>query len=50
MTKTLTESRYYPEYKTNSQTQTLKANTSTNIPSILQNFKQKLLSGEGFIK
>ena len=49
MPKTLTKPRYNPKYKIKSQTQILKDNTSTNIPSNLQSFKQKLLSGNGFV-
>ena len=49
MIKTLIKSRYNPNYKIKSQTQILKDNTSNNLPSNLQNFKQKLLSGNGFI-
>ena len=49
MTKTLIKSRYNPEQKIKLQTQLLKDNTSTNLPSVLQNFKNNLLSGKGFI-
>ena len=49
MTKTLIKSRYNPKYKTKSQIEPSKNNTSTNLPQNLQNFKQKLLSGSGFI-
>ena len=49
MTKTLIKSRYNPKYKIKSQTQILKDATSTNLPSNLQNFEQKLLSGNGFV-
>ena len=49
MTKTLIKSRYNPKYKIKSKTQILKGVTSSNLPSNLQNFKQKLLSGNGFI-
>ena len=49
MTKTLIRSRYNPKYKTKSQTQILKGNTSTNLPSNLQSFQLKILSGNGFI-
>ena len=50
MTKTLNKSRYNPKYKLKSKTIIPKDNTSTNLPSNLQNFKGKLLSGNGFIK
>ena len=49
MTKTLNKSRYNPKYKLKSKTIILEDNTSINSPSNLQNFKQKLLSGNGFI-
>ena len=49
MTKTLIKSRYNPKYKLKSQNQTSNQNTFTNLPANLQNFKQKLLSGSGFI-
>ena len=49
MTKTLIRSRYNPRYKIKSQTESLEDNTSSNLPQNLQNFKQKLLSGNGFV-
>ena len=49
MTKTLIKSRYKPKYKLKSQNQISKQNTFNNLPPNLQNFKQKLLSGNGFI-
>ena len=49
MTKTLIKSRYNPKYKLKSQNQTSNQNTFTKLPPNLQNFKQKLLSGSGFI-
>ena len=49
MTKTLLKSRNSPRYKIKLQTQSLKDITSSNLPQSLQNFKQKLLSGIGFI-
>ena len=49
MTKTLIKSRYNPKYKLKSKTITPKDNTTSNLPSNLQSFKQKLLSGNGFI-
>ena len=48
MTRTLYKSRYNPTYKIKSQTQPSKDNTYNNLPSILQSFKQKLLSGNDF--
>ena len=49
MTKTLNKSRYNPKYKFKPQTQILKDNTYSNLPSNLQSFKDKLLSGNGFV-
>ena len=49
MTKTIIKARYYPQYKTESETQISKDNTPTNLPSKLQNFKQNFLSGKGFV-
>ena len=49
MTKALNKSRYNPKYKIKSQTQTLKDSISTNLPQNLQNFRNKLLSGNGFV-
>ena len=49
MTKTLIKSRYNPKYKTKSQNQPSTLNTFNSLPQNLQNFKQKLLSGSGFI-
>ena len=49
MTKTLNKSRYNPKYKLKSKTIILKDNTSTNLPSNLLSFKQKLL-GNGFVE
>ena len=49
MPKTLIKPSYKPTYKIKSQTQILKDNASTNLPSNLQSFKQKLLSGNGFV-
>ena len=50
MAKTLSKSGYNPKYKPKSKTIELEENTSTKLPSNLQNFKQKLLSGSGFIE
>ena len=48
MTKKLTKSRYSPKY--NIKPTTEKSNfDSSNLPSNLPNFKQKLLSGYGYI-
>ena len=49
MTKTLIKSRYKLIYKHKSQNQTSNQNTCSNLPPNLQCFKQKLLSGSGFI-
>ena len=49
MKKTLIKSRYNPKYKFKSQNQPSKHNAFTNVPSNLQSFKQKLLTGNGFI-
>ena len=49
MTKTIIKSRYNPKYENKLQTQIIKVNTSTNLPSNLRNFKNKFLSGNGFI-
>ena len=48
MTKTLVKSRYNPKCKNKSRTEISKGNVSTNLPSHLQSFKQKLL-GNGFV-
>ena len=45
----MTKSRYNPKYKIKLQNQIPKDITSTNLPSNLQNFKDKLLSGNGFV-
>ena len=45
----MTKSRYNPKYKIKLQNQIPKDNTSTNLPQNLQSFKDKLLSGNGFI-
>ena len=49
MTKTLIKSRYNPKYENKLQTQIIDDNTSTNLPSNLRNFKNNILSGNGFI-
>ena len=49
MTNTLNKRSYNPKYKIKSTTEMLKTDTSPTLPSNLQNFKQKLLSGKGFI-
>ena len=45
----MTKSRYNPKYKIKLQNQIPKDITSTNLPSNLQNSKDKLLSGNGFV-
>ena len=50
MPKTLIKPRYDPKYKITSQTEKLKIVSSSTLPSNLQNFKQKLLSGSGFLE
>ena len=45
----MTKSRYNPKYKIKLQNQIPKDNKSTNLPRILQSFKDKLLSGNGFV-
>ena len=45
----MTRSKYNPKYKIKLQNQIPKAVTSTKLPSNLQSFKQKLLSGNGFV-
>ena len=45
----MTKSRYNPKYKIKLQNQIPKDITSTNLPSNLQSFKEKLLSGNGFV-
>ena len=47
MIKTLIKPSYNPKYKIKSTTEKLNPNSST-LPSNLQNFKQKLISGSGF--
>ena len=49
MTKTLNKTRYNPEYKIKTQIESPKDITSSNLPQNIQSFKQKLLSGSGFI-
>ena len=45
----MTKSRYNPKYKIKLQNQIPKDITFTKLPSILGNFKQKILSGNGFV-
>ena len=45
----MTKSRYNPKYKIKLQNQIPKDITSTCLPSNLQSFKDKLLSGNGFV-
>ena len=49
MMKTSKKSKYNPKNKLKSKTIILKDNTSQNLPPNLLCFKQKLLSGNGFI-
>ena len=49
MPKTLIKSRLHPN-KHKSKIKTELNNTKSNLPSNLQIFKQRLLSGSGFIK
>ena len=48
MTKTIIKSRYNSKYKLKLTTEKLKFD-SPILPSNLQNFKHKLLSGNGFL-
>ena len=45
----MTKSRYNSKYKIKLQNQMSKDIKSTNLPKNLQSFKDKLLSGNGFI-
>ena len=45
----MTKSRYNPKFKIKIQNQIPKDITSTSLPSNLQSFKNKLLSGNGFL-
>ena len=45
----MARSRYNPKYKINLQNQIPKDVTSTKLPSNLQSFKKKILSGNGFV-
>ena len=49
MPETLIKSRHNPKHKTNSRIILPKVGSSTNLPLNLQNFKNKLVSGNGFI-
>ena len=49
MTKIFLKSRYDPKNKIKSPTLLPKFNSSTISPSNLQSFKQKFLSGYGFV-
>ena len=49
MPKTLNKTRHNPRYKVKLQSQSLKDNTPSNLLQKLQNFKQKLLSGNSFV-
>ena len=50
MTKTLIESRFKPRYRIKSQTQIPKDTISTNIPSNIQNFGNKILTSRRFVE
>ena len=45
----MTKSRYNPKYKIKLQNQISKDIKSKNLPQNLQSFKEKLLSGNGFV-
>ena len=45
----MTKSRNNPKYKIKIQNQIPKVFTSTKLPSNLPSFKEKLLSGNGFV-
>ena len=45
----MTKSRYNHKYKIKLQNQTPKDIKSSNLPQNLQSFKDKLLSGNGFV-
>ena len=45
----MTKSRYNPKYKIKLQNKIPKGNTPRNLPLNLQSFKDKLLSGRGFV-
>ena len=45
----MTESRYNPKYKIKLQNQIPKEISKTNLPSNIQNFRDKLISGSGFV-
>ena len=49
MPKTITKSRLHPNKHKPKNNQELK-NTKSNLPPNLQSFKQKLLSGSGFVE
>ena len=49
MTKTLMESKCNPKYKISITNNNTRSNNSTPPPSNLQTFKNKLLSGNGFV-
>ena len=48
MTRTLNKSRHNPKYKINVTNNNTRTNLPTPLPINLQNFKNKLLSGNGF--
>ena len=45
----MTKSRYYPKYKIKLRNQIPNDIKSNNLPQNLQSFKDKLLSGNGFV-
>ena len=48
MPKNLIKLRYNPNFIIKSKTEKLKVDSSTTLPTNLQNFKQKFVSGNGF--
>ena len=50
MSHSLIKPRYNPKYRIKSTTENLKVVSSSTLPTNLQNFKQKLLSGSGFVE
>ena len=49
MTKTRLKSGYSPKYKYKSQTIIPKIDPSISVPSNLQNFQEKIISGNSFL-
>ena len=50
MPQTSIKPRYNPNYKNKTMTEKLKVDSSSILPSNLQSFTQKLLSGNGFVE